>query len=107
MIGLGASLALLESLGMGPISEAILQWSDRACDRMAEVGAVIASPREPAMRSGIVAFELPGRQPEQVRRACRDARIAVACRGGRIRISGHAYNNDDDLDRLISVLKSF
>ena len=104
MMALGASLQLLDSLGLDNIAAAILQWTDRACERLAEAGAVIASPRERELRSGIVAFELPDADPQLVRRRAADAQVALVCRGGRLRLSAHAYNNEDDLERLLEVI---
>lgn len=110
-LGLGASLALLNELGTAAISAAVLEFTDRACEALEILGATIVSHRDiddrgGAQRSGIVAFELPGRDPVPIRKHCLDHGVALSCRGGRLRISPHAYNNDDDLDRLIDALRS-
>jgi cysteine desulfurase / selenocysteine lyase len=115
MVGLhalGASLKLLVDLGIEPISAAILDITDRACHRLADIGATIISDRRPdhrggQQRSGIVAFELPGRDPMAVKRHCVKQQVVLGCRAGRLRISPHAYNNEEDLDRLVDALKSF
>jgi selenocysteine lyase/cysteine desulfurase len=114
MVGLhalGASLKLLVDLGIESIAAAVLDITERACERLAGMGARIVSDRRPdhrggQQRSGIVAFELPGRDPMAVKRHCLKQQVVMGCRAGRLRISPHAYNNESDLDRLIEALAS-
>lgn len=104
-IGLGASIKLLASLGIENIAAAILDVTDRACEQLVGVGAVIHSPREGDNRSGIISFELPGRDPQAIRKACLVNKIALACRSGRLRLSAHAYNDAEDIHRLTDLLR--
>jgi len=107
-LALGASLDLLASLGLGPdqspLADRVLELTDRAAARLAAIGAVVKSSRQPAHRSGILAFELPGQDPAQVRQRCLQAGVVLSVRAGNLRISPHAYNDDSDLDRLIDAL---
>jgi len=112
MIALGESLRLLLELGTEHVSAAILDITDRACERLAAIGARIVSDRRldhrgGGQRSGIVAFELPGRDPLAVKKHCLRQKVVLSCRAGRLRISPHAYNNGDDLDQLIEAIESF
>jgi cysteine desulfurase / selenocysteine lyase len=112
MIALGDSLKLLMELGIDSIAASILDITDRACERLTEIGAKIISDRRPEhrggeQRSGIVSFELPGRDPLAVKRHALRQSVVFGCRAGRLRISPHAYNNEDDLDRLVEALLSF
>jgi selenocysteine lyase/cysteine desulfurase len=112
MLALGASLKLLTDLGIDSVAAAVLDITERACERLTEIGAKIVSDRgldhrDGEQRSGIVAFELPDRDPMAVKRHCMKQQVVFGCRAGRLRISPHAYNNDEDLDRLIDSLKSF
>jgi selenocysteine lyase/cysteine desulfurase len=104
IIGLGASLELLAQFGPARIGERLISYTTEVCNRLSEIGAVIASDRRPQHASGIVSFELPGRDPQLLRRRCLERSIVLSCRAGRLRLSPHAYNNHEDLDRLIAGL---
>ncbi len=112
MLALGASLELLTGLGIESVAAAVLDITDRACERLTEIGAKIVSDRRPdhrggEQRSGIVAFEMPGHDPMALKRHAMRQQVVFGCRAGRLRISPHAYNNEEDLDRLIEALTSF
>jgi selenocysteine lyase/cysteine desulfurase len=112
MLALGASLNLLLELGINTVAAAILDITDRACHRLAECGAKIVSDRRPEhrggeQRSGIVAFELLGRDSLAVKKHCLSRGVVLSSRSGRLRISPHAYNNEEDVDKLIQALKSY
>jgi selenocysteine lyase/cysteine desulfurase len=106
--GLGASLELLAGCGLSPsgtaIADRVIAITDFACERLRALGAEIVSSRLAEHRSGIVSFDLPGRDPARLRRACREAKVALSCREGHVRISPHAYATEDDVDRLIDAL---
>jgi selenocysteine lyase/cysteine desulfurase len=105
LIGLGASLEVLSQFGMEAIARRVLEITDLACRRLHQIGAVVRSDRREAFKSGIVAFELPHRDPQALRRQCLQQNVVLSCRGGRLRISPHAYNDQSDVDRLIQALK--
>ncbi len=107
MIGLGASIDALTSLGMENVAAAILDVTTIACDRLSSLGYRIASPRDGDQASGIVSINVPGVDVAAVRRHCFDRGVALAYRAGRLRISPHAYNDEGDVDRLIEALRSF
>ncbi len=107
MFGLGASIELLQSLGVENVAAAILDVTDQICGRLQESGFRVISPRAGHQRSGIVSFEFPGADLMAVRRHCLERQVALACRAGRIRVSAHAYNDAHDVERLIEALCSF
>ena len=86
------------------ISKRIRDVTDLAIERLKESGATIFSARDEDHWSGIVSFEIPGTDPVQLRKQCLDAGVVMSCRGGRLRISPHAYNNAEDIDRLLAAL---
>ena len=106
----GASLDLLVSCGLtptdSPLAARILDWNERAVERLKQLGAVIRSPWQEGNRSGILSFELPGQDSAAVRRHCLHRGVVLSVRHGWLRISPHAYNDQDDLERLIDALRS-
>ncbi len=104
MIALSESVALLLRLGTQAIASRIDQISELACRRLEETGARILSDRHPNCRSGIVVFEIPGCDPAVLREHCLRQNVVLSCRSGRLRISVHAYNNAEDVERLVAVL---
>lgn len=103
-MGLSASLRLLMDVGIDRIAARVLHLAARAREFLAAAGAQIASPADPHGQSDIISFTLPGVDPHSARRACRDAGVALSCRAGRLRISPHGYNNEDDLRRLVELI---
>ena len=111
MLAFGASLKLLNDLGIPNIAAAVLDISDRACERLAKIGAKIVSDRrldhrDGQQRSGIVSFDLPGRDLLALKRHAQQQGVIFGRRAGRLRVSPHAYNNEADLDKLVEALES-
>ncbi len=113
MIGfhaLGASLELLRDHGLAAteskIATRILETTACIAERLESIGAQVVSPLGQPYGSGIISFELPNREPQQVKRKCLADHVVINQRAGRIRISPHAYTNEDDINRLIDSLKS-
>ena len=108
MIGLGASLTLLADLGVGPdsspVADLVLAIAGYAREKLTSLGALVLSPHEGNHRSGIVTFQIPGREPAEIRKSLLAAGIVAACRGGGVRISPHGYATMDEIDRLGEVL---
>jgi selenocysteine lyase/cysteine desulfurase len=109
VVGLGASLDLLVRMGAGPresaVGRRVLDVTDVACRRLQAAGAEIVSDRAPGRASGIVSFQLPGRDLKQQRQRLLQAGVILSHRGGNLRISPHAYNNEADLERLVEEIR--
>lgn len=103
-IALKASLELLTQFGPAALSRRIFEVTDLACRRLEQIGARIRSDRSAEHKSGIVTFDLPGRDPRELRARCLEKDVVLSCRGGGLRISPHAYNDSSDIDRLIDAL---
>jgi len=106
-IGLGASLELLLQFGPAAIAQRLLDYTDEAVRQLTAAGATIRSQRErPEHNSGIVSFEMPGHDPQHVRKQCLAAGAVLACRNQMLRLAPHAYQNEADLTRLTTALRT-
>lgn len=104
ILALGASLELLTTADMENVSRRILDLTDHLCERAASVGCEVFSSRTGNDRSGIVSLTKPGVDPKDLMHRCRDAGVIVNNRAHRLRVSPHAYNTHDEIDRLVDVL---
>lgn len=108
-LALGASLEMLVSFGLSatisPIAEQIFSIGETVSQHLEQLGAQIVSDRREIVRSGIIAFTLPNREPAKLKRVCLEHNVVVSCRGGYLRVSPHAYNNEEDIQRLVDALR--
>ncbi|HXY36674.1 MAG TPA: aminotransferase class V-fold PLP-dependent enzyme [Planctomycetaceae bacterium] len=102
--GLAKSLELLIEIGPDKMSQRVLEITDRLCERLSRAGLPIASCRDADRRSGIVSFDVPGRDPLQLKKDCRARGVLLNARAGRMRAAPHGYCNDDDIDRLLEAV---
>jgi selenocysteine lyase/cysteine desulfurase len=113
MLGVAGLLASLQlflrvrrEFGVDAIESRILATASRLTDQLRSLGAIIDRSEEPAHQSGIVTFRHRNIDPNSFRAQALQAGVVVSCRGGGIRASLHAYNNSDDTDRLIDLVRS-
>lgn len=109
MLGLLGSLQTLVEHGLAKdrsaIGEAVLDITDHACDALERAGATVVSDRRARQyKSGIVAFEMPGRDALEVRQQLLANQVIVSVRHGWLRIAPHAWNNEEDVARLTTAL---
>jgi selenocysteine lyase/cysteine desulfurase len=106
LLALKASLDVLSRFPAEQIAWRVLEITDYACRRLTEAGAIVLSDRSAeANKSGIVSFEVPGRDPVAIRRHSFENNVILSCRAGRLRISPHAFNDETDIERLIGSMK--
>ncbi len=101
---LGASLDLLLGLGPEAVERRVLALAERAARGLAERGFALAAPRSPGEVSGIVAGTHPDRSADELAEALAERGVIVSARAGRLRVSPHVYNADEELDRLLAEL---
>jgi selenocysteine lyase/cysteine desulfurase len=106
VLALGASLEVLNNIGWPVIQQRVLSLTDYLCERAAARGLDVFSSRLDRERSSIVSLIATGRDPQTIKRRCRDAGIVINHRAGRLRFSPHAYNTEEELGRAIEVIQS-
>ncbi|MDP1560429.1 MAG: aminotransferase class V-fold PLP-dependent enzyme, partial [Pirellulaceae bacterium] len=107
-LAFGGSLHTLRRAGLSATSWAladqVLHSAQDLIRQLQDLGAeVLELPHN--VRSGIIMFQLPGQDPMAVRQRLLDEGVVVSCRGGRLRVAIHAYNDDSDFARLLNVLE--
>lgn len=109
ILGLGESIGVLLAAGTDEVERRVLAAADRLADRLAAAGFGVAGRRVAGERSGIVSAALPpgaapGRGADEVVERAAAAGVVVSARAGRVRLSPHFYNSDDDLERAVAAL---
>jgi selenocysteine lyase/cysteine desulfurase len=98
-------LTVREVHGASAIERRVIELIDHLEQSLRAVGAVTRRVRDQTRRSGILTFEVPGVDPAAVRRQALEEKIVVSCRDGGVRASVHAYNDEQDLARLVEVVR--
>ncbi len=105
IIALKAAVRYLSKINILRIEERIYYLTQYLIGRLVELKIRILSPLASIHRSAIVVFK--SRSPEHLVSYLGKRRIIVSARGGGIRVSPHFYNDEGDIDRLISELKAY
>ena len=101
----GASLSLLEEVGLPLVRERIFAVQDLLRAGLLDRGFTILSPQGPAERSSILSFAHP--DPVGLFRYFLEHGVMVSPRGAGIRLSPHFYNNATDVDRFFERLDAY
>jgi len=102
---LKAGLKYISRIGIAKVEKRILSLTKYVIKELQKLKLVIISPiEEEKNRSGIVVFKVT--HANELVKKLEKEHIIVSARGGGIRISPHFYNNEQDIDKLISKLRS-
>lgn len=101
---LGASLEILLEAGTDVVERRVLSLAGRAAAGLAERGWQVISSRAGGETSGIVAAVHPDHDADETVRELAGRGVIVAGRAGRLRVSPHFYNTEEEIDRLLSEL---
>ena len=102
--GLGGSLELLLEAGIDRVQDRVLALTDHLCAGLQAAKCDIFSSRAPGDKSGIVTFTPTRGDAESLHARLRDAGVICSLRNGMVRVSPHAYNTFEDIDRLVAAL---
>lgn len=106
-VALDAALDLLGALGIAPISDHVQRWHDALEPALVERGFTSLRARDPAARSGILAFAPPARvDVVALHERLGAGGIACAIPDGMLRFSPHWSNAIDEIARVVAVLDS-
>jgi selenocysteine lyase/cysteine desulfurase len=83
-----------------------LKLTDYLIEKLRSLGLEILSPiEERKYRSQILLFKPKGDPVKLVGELEQKHKIVLSARGNGIRVSPHFYNNEDDIDKLVTMLK--
>ncbi len=103
--GLEQSAKLLTDTGLDRIEAYLEELTDYLCESLAAKNYKIVSSRSPGEKSSIVCIKhLNGMTSNEIAAQLEKENIIVSPRGDRLRIAPHFYNNQEDIDRLVTAL---
>ncbi len=105
IFSLGGALDLMNGIGKGKVEERIYELGDYLVERLEELKLVIVSPLDKKYRSGITVLKMEIEDADRVVQQLYGRNVIVSARGEGLRISVHIYNNEEDVDKLVSELR--
>jgi selenocysteine lyase/cysteine desulfurase len=99
---LNASLNFHSQFGFAEIEKRVLQHTAYLISRFKSHGVKVLTPEIAAERAGIVSVEIEN--PEEVLKRLLKKRIIVAVRDGKLRLSPHFYNTEEELRTAINAI---
>ena len=96
---MGAVIDLLLEVGLGDVESRVLGLAEKTRSMLRVLGAEVNTDN-----SQIVTAVLPGCNCAVVSSELKKQRILTSARRGRLRISPHLYNTEDDIELLRSAL---
>jgi len=106
LAGLKAGLELLEKAGIERIENRVLRLSRLLDSGLRELGYRVISPSIPEEQSSLVVLILP--DPDDFYNYLKNHKIvAMRQKLGTIRFSFHAYNNDEEVYRILEIAANY
>lgn len=82
----------------------VLHLTDKLRRGLEEMGADLA-PKEDQLRAGIVSAHFPKHTSKEIASELRRKRIVVASRLDRLRIAPHIFNNEEDIEQVLTGIR--
>ena len=103
IFAIGAALDYISEIGFSRVTSRISALTGFLKDRLWKSGFKVLSSDLPEHRSGIVVFSV--KKAQKLTNQLLARRIYVSARGGGIRVAPHFYNDEEDINHLVKVLK--
>jgi selenocysteine lyase/cysteine desulfurase len=104
VVALGASLELFNSIGIEKVEENILNITYKAILKLREKDYIITSTVSNKYRSGIICFK-PKESIDKEYQNFIDNNVQLSIRDGKLRISPHFYNTEDEIEHFDRLLR--
>ncbi|WP_420263681.1 aminotransferase class V-fold PLP-dependent enzyme [Candidatus Magnetominusculus dajiuhuensis] len=105
IMAFNAALDMLLSFGIEAIERRVLELSSYTINEAEKRGFEVLTPSDPKDRAGIATFKPSSGNPALIMKNLLDNNIVCSLRGGQyLRISAHAFNNHEDIDRAFYVI---
>jgi selenocysteine lyase/cysteine desulfurase len=99
-----SALDLLNRIGYDVVGEQVDRLVERYCSAADASGFVVRTPAAPERRGPLVVVQSVDAPLLVSRLAARG--IVASCRGNGLRVSFHAYNNEGDVDAVVTALEA-
>lgn len=104
LIGMAASVEMLLEAGMEEVCQRVRLLTDRLIDGAKSKGYICHSPRGESEWSGIAILSHPRHTPGDVVNRLREQGIEGAEREGRLRLTPHFYQTEEEMTRVVDEL---
>jgi kynureninase len=98
-----AGISLVEETGVAAVEAHVAGLAGRLIEGLAELGATVATPADPARRGPLVCVR--SSDVVALLRELENERIVASSREDRLRLALHFYNTDKDVDTVLAALQ--
>jgi cysteine desulfurase / selenocysteine lyase len=99
---LNASLKFFFEFGLKEMERNVLDLSGYLIDRLEQRGVEVITPKAESERAGIISFNIS--DAEKVFERLHNQNIIISLRQGRLRVSPHFYNTEEEMRKLLAAI---